>query len=70
MIKPRHFCDFCEQNDDHFGDLLVQICLFLHHKVDQEVLDAQLLLDWDLSPVDGEYLLERGHGDKLHKFGL
>ena len=70
VIKPRHFCDFREQNDDHFGDLLVQIRFFLHHKVDQEVLDAQLLLDRDLGPVDGEDLLESRHGNKLHKFGL
>ena len=67
MIKPGHLRDFCEQNDDHLDDLLVEICLFLHQKVDKKVFDVELLANWDLQPMLRKKLLECGGCYKLDK---
>ena len=58
MVKPRHFCHFCEKNNDHFDDLLVVIFLILNHEVYEEVLNTQFLFDWDLGPVGGKQSFE------------
>ena len=54
VVKPRHFCDLCEENDHHLNDLLVVILLILHDVVHQEVLYAQFFSDWNLCPMRSE----------------
>ena len=68
MIEPWHLDHLCQCNNRHFYHLLIDPLTLIAQKVEQVVLDANLLLCWDLCPMIHKQHLESRCSHELSEF--